>query len=146
MEHVTLRVKTSSAADILNHFKLCGDIFYADLSSRADIYAYAEKIIEKAVRIEAWDGADLVGLLAFYNSDKGTFITHFGVAENYAGHGLSSRLWEDALVKMENSDLIRLEVEKSNARAITFYQKYGFTITADRENLFEMARIKQETL
>jgi ribosomal protein S18 acetylase RimI-like enzyme len=59
-------------------------------------------------------------------------LHHFGVLPDYQGNGLSKMLLKESLkfVK-EKGYQVKLEVHKSNTRAINLYKKFGFEYLGD---------------
>ena len=45
----------------------------------------------------------------------------------YQGHGIGGMLLDEILNCFPEAETVRLEVEEANARAIAFYEAYGFT-------------------
>ena len=124
-----IKSNVSSVADIKEHLWTVSPQFEPELSSYVDIDKYAEKLYDKAQRIEIWENGHLEGLLAYYLNTEGrfAFITNVSVSSKITGGGVASkmikRLIED---NMGVIDVIRLEVNTSNERAKRFYTKNGF--------------------
>ncbi len=60
------------------------------------------------------------------------YLHHFGVSPDYQGKGLSMPLLEKSLDFARSTGLqIKLEVQKSNIKAINLYEKYGFGYLGD---------------
>ena len=56
MAGVAFEMNTASEAQIVDHLARCDADFVPPLASRVDIAAYAQKIVDRATRFEAWDG------------------------------------------------------------------------------------------
>jgi hypothetical protein len=106
----------ASPSEIAAHLRSCDREFHPALSSRVDIDEYAAKLWAKAERFESWDGAVLVGLLAFYCNDaaeRSAFVTSVGDCIAYCTRHGARR--------------IGLEVACGQTSAIHLYEKCGFT-------------------
>ena len=53
-------------AQIVEHLRKCDANFVPALSERVSLDEYARKIVEQAVRFEAWADGELIGLVAAY--------------------------------------------------------------------------------
>lgn len=129
---IILRSNEASKAEIAAHLFRCDADFMPPLSNRIDVDAYAAKIVSNAIRLEAWNGGNLIGLVAIYCNDKKNFlayITNVSVQREWAGKGVGNRLTQKVieLAKKSGAKKICLEVECGNTRAIGLYKKYGFT-------------------
>lgn len=110
----------------------CDGAFVPPLSTRVGIGAYARKLAAHAHRIEAWDGARLVGLLALYCNDQATrkaFLTSVSVAPSHARRGIGGALLLRALTaaRAAGMDVLALETGAGNAAALALYRRHGFT-------------------
>lgn len=127
----------ASAAQIADHLLCCDDDFVSSLSGRVDIKGYAQKIINKATRFEAWSGDTLVGLVAAYCNDQETriaYITSVSVLKEWSAKGIAARLMAQCVknAKVSGMRQISLEVANGNTPAINLYEKSGFI--AGKEN------------
>lgn len=123
----------SSDKDIRNHLERCDELFKPFLSSYINLEEYSKKLLERAVRYEIFDNANLVGLVAVYHSSNIGYISNFSLEQQFLGKDLSSQLMKLCIDDSKKQKLItiRLEVFKENLRAIKFYFKHGFTIESD---------------
>jgi ribosomal protein S18 acetylase RimI-like enzyme len=127
----------ASAAEIAEHLARCDADFIPPLNGRVEIKGYAEKIVNKAMRFEAWSGGTLVGLVAAYCNDQEkrvAYITSVSVLREWAGKGITARLLRQCIehVKASGMRQISLEVASENTPAIRLYEKSGFF--ADKAN------------
>ena len=81
------------------------------------------------------DNGEIVGGMAFATqSDKVIRLHQLYVHPNYHGGKTGLHL----LIEIENSfmdaEVISLEVEAKNQRAVAFYEKYGFNIVGETQN------------
>lgn len=134
---IDYRLNSATKADIVEHLVGCDNDFVPRLSQRVDIKDYAHKIINNAVRFEAWAGTKLLGLVAAYFNDQVTriaYITSVSVLKEFTGNGIGTCLMSQCLgfAKKSGIERIRLEVACNNLSAIKLYEKSGFVI--DRLN------------
>ena len=87
----------------------------------------------------AMDGKQVVGFISFGNFGDETIqageIIALYVLKDYYGKGVSEQLMHAAFVALDNFSEIYLWVLKDNKRAITFYQKMGFTFDGQEKIL-----------
>lgn len=123
-------VNNSSADEVLHHLQKCDDVFVPVLSSRVVLQEYAKKIYDHAIRFEAWNDTELVGLIATYfnNETASGFITNVSVFREMSGQGIASSLMRKCLSYAydEGYSSIELEVMRNNNAAIALYQKFFF--------------------
>lgn len=135
---ISYKTKTASAKDILDHIYQCDDDFIISLINRLNIEEYVQKLINKAITFEAWYKNELIGLVAtYYNDDvdfKG-YITSVSTIKSYTGKGIANILLKNCIeyAKSNNFIEIHLEVEKDNLKAISLYNKYGFSIIEESQ-------------
>ena len=132
------RVKTASCGALTAHLGRCNDSFNPPLSSTVNIEEYGKKIFDQAITFEAWDGEELVGLIAAYFNDTETgvgYITNVSVIEAYHGLGIASKLLARASSHGSEKGFtkVALEVEPDNAKALQLYKKHGFVLTDSAE-------------
>ncbi|MGN0613941.1 MAG: GNAT family N-acetyltransferase [Porcipelethomonas sp.] len=84
---------------------------------------------------------NIMGFIAFYennSADKTAYISMIAVVDNYKGKGIGTTLLKFA----ENSALssgmktVQLEVDKSNKKAIFFYEKNQYVMFSEKEKSF----------
>ena len=125
-------VNHSSVADIETHLKRCADGFSPPLYERIDIRVYAAKLKEFAVLCEAWEGGELIGLVAGYCNDVGaqkSFISNVSVVRQSQGRGLAKTLLNKfcVLAAQKGFTTVELKVDTRNRKAKTVYENFGFT-------------------
>jgi ribosomal-protein-alanine N-acetyltransferase len=128
---IIYKTQTATELTIYNHLFECSISFIPPLTERINITDYSKKIFENATTFEAWKQEELVGLIAAYINDaenKITFITSVSVSNKYIGLGIASTLLNKCIefVKQKNHKVIKLEVNKNNNPAISFYKKFNF--------------------
>ena len=133
-------------AQIVEHLRKCDANFVPALSERVSLDEYARKIVEQAVRFEAWADGELIGLVAAYCNDakSGTaYITNVSVVPGWVGRGGASALMSDCIAHARKSGFrrIALEVGRENSRAMVLYEKFGFVAGEPREGIVPMELI-----
>ena len=87
----------------------------------------------------AMDGMKVVGFISYGNFRDKTIqsgeIIALYVLKDYYGKGIAQKLMKEALTSLEQFSEIFLWVLKENKRAITFYQKMGFTVDGQEKIL-----------
>ena len=87
----------------------------------------------------AMDGMKVVGFISYGNFRDKTIqsgeIIALYVLKDYYGKGIAQKLMKEALTTLEQFSEIFLWVLKENKRAITFYQKMGFTVDGQEKIL-----------
>lgn len=111
----------------------CDECFIPPLSSRVTIDKYAEKIVHKAVRFEAWSGETLVGLVAVYcNNQEGcsAYITNVSILPQWTKRRIATNLLNRCIscVREIGMKEICLEVNRKNIPAIELYKKCRFRV------------------
>jgi ribosomal protein S18 acetylase RimI-like enzyme len=82
------------------------------------------------------DGERIAGM-AFAAADaEGKTVTlhQLYVLPAYQGHGIGGALLDEVLDDFPDAEIVRLEVEAANSRAIAFYKLYGFEQTGRTGN------------
>jgi ribosomal protein S18 acetylase RimI-like enzyme len=125
------RRDTATTGDVHAHLTRCDADFTPPLSARLDLADYSAKLAERAVRFEAWDGGQLVGLVAAYVTPgaREAFISNVSVVSELRGHGIAEALVADCIDRARGSGAatLTLEVATADKAAGRFYEKLGFT-------------------
>jgi ribosomal protein S18 acetylase RimI-like enzyme len=109
----------------------CDRDFIPNLSSRINISDYSVKLFNDAKRFEAWNGSELVGLVAAYFNDTETlsvYITNVSVKKEFQRQGIARSL----VIKCTNDAMVGgfkdvcLEVAPNNNPALAMYKSIGF--------------------
>ncbi|MBL1409925.1 GNAT family N-acetyltransferase [Sphingobacterium faecale] len=85
----------------------------------------------------AFDGEELVSFtlngIGMFNGLKTAYDTGTGTSKNYRGQGLATKIFEYSIpyLRMEKIKNYLLEVLQHNTKALSIYQKLGFTITRE---------------
>ena len=130
---ISLQIKNIKAEEIEKFLKEVDYLYTPPLSYKVNIKDYATKIYENAIVINAQENKDVVGMLAFYCNDIQTrvaYITIVGILPEYFGKGIARKLMDLCIRYVQEKDfqMIKLEVNIKNSRAINFYKTFGFKI------------------
>lgn len=130
MNNIEYKINISTLDNIKEHLNKCSVNFTPALDTYINIEQYSEKIFNKAVRFEAFDGSTLIGLIAMYIdiNEKTSYITNVSVDTDYKGRNVGSTLINEAKKYALNKNIkkIELEVYQENINAINFYNKHRF--------------------
>lgn len=131
LSDIVFKINAGTLSDVLHHIENCRDAFIPPLNNSVDINKYAEKIVDLAVRFEAWHRNTLIGLVAAYFNDeisKRGFITNVSVENEYNGRGIAKTLLQNCLEFGRDNKFrkIYLKVNKSHLKAVTLYKRLGF--------------------
>ena len=122
----------ANAAGISAHLRRCDKSFVPALSSRVDIEAYADKLVTKAARLEAWDHGRIAGLAAYYvDAPAGVaFLSNLSVDPTWQRRGLAHALLVEAIARARALGLadFELEVGADNHAAKELYKQCGFRL------------------
>lgn len=124
-------MKAATEEQIHVHLRECNDNFVPSLSERVNLQDFSRKIFKKSVTFEAWDNADLAGLVSCYFNDINNltaYINNVSIVKSYMGKGIAKTLLSMCVQYAERNkfNVINLEVQESNNRAIQLYKKVGF--------------------
>lgn len=105
----------------------------------------AEKFIEYGNLLGIKSGEEFVGFGAFYDNDQITreaFLSMIAIKEAYRGLGVGSVLLKEisSLAKKQGMESIKLEVNKGNEKAISFYQQKQFVVVSKTDNSYIMQK------
>lgn len=117
--------------DVVAHLGLCSNDFIPPLRDRVDLNSYAIKLRNNATCFEAWDDAGaLVGLLAVY--EECWFVTNVSVLSSLHRQGIATELLNRCAdhARARGAGTLRLRVNQSNAKALSFYSRHGFVLRA----------------
>lgn len=126
--------------DLLQYFDDSSD---EPLHLNLDFITYSKKLSDFAHFILILEGDKLMSFLAYYLNDEGRFIyipqivVHKDGRHQGLGHQMMSLLVEQYRGRY---DCILLEVLKSNANALAFYQREGFEIKEDRNEKYLLVK------
>jgi ribosomal protein S18 acetylase RimI-like enzyme len=130
---ISYSANKASGAEVAEHLAHCDTDFMPPLSTRINIFDFANTIVSRAERFEAWSDNLLVGLLAAYCNDRAkciAYITNVSVLKEWTKNGIATHLMRHLIeyTKMTGVRQISLEVASRNLSAIDLYKKYGFVV------------------
>ena len=142
---VILDFKAQHADDVLNIQTECGlsvwskNDYLGEIERQDSIFKIAQTADEKII------GFALAHLLVGENSQNDSArmfnsseILNIAVRNSYQHKGIGQMIFDELLreLKRKNISEIWLEVRKSNANAIKFYQKANFEVQFERKNYY----------
>jgi len=136
---LTFTMGRSDLACVLGHLQAHDHAFQPPLSSRVPLADYARKLVDHALRLEAWADDDLIGLVAVYCNapDRDTaFVSNVSVLASHAGQGIARRLMQSAITHVQERGFcnLRLEVDPRATAALRLYLALGFQPADDVAN------------
>lgn len=131
-------INQTNYSQIHDHLVLCDSSFVTSLSLKVNLEEYSKKIFTHATRVEAWENARLIGLVAVYMNhpkNERAFITNVSLEDGYSGKGIAGKMMEVCIeeAKKHGYTLIELEVDNKNTRALGLYTKLGFGLTENSQ-------------
>jgi len=143
MRMIQYKLNTASSEQIAQHLWACSPNFIPALSEKVNIEEYAQKLAQRAVNFEAWDGEVLAGMVSAYLNDparRAGFITNVSTVGGYSGQGIGSTLLRQCIERAQEQGFlsIGLEVNKQSLGAVRLYQKLGFVAVGDTETMLKM--------
>lgn len=107
---------------------------------------YINKVVKNARIIAIQQGDDTVGFVAFYANDLKSgvaYITQILVVDEYRHLKFGKALLEavEKTSREEGFSVLRLEVNKTNTNAMSFYEHHGFVRMDEKEHTYYMQKI-----
>jgi ribosomal protein S18 acetylase RimI-like enzyme len=132
-----------SEEKIFNYLSENDCIFKPKLSTRTNIGEFSKKLHKNAIHFCAFDGQNLVGLIACYFNDpdgESGFISSVSVKMDYQGIGIIKELLSLVVNygKQNKFSFLGLEVRVENDAAKNIYKKAGFYETGSNDNFISM--------
>ena len=108
------------------------DLFVPALSSEVDLVQYSKKISDNAEQYYYYQDNEIKAFLFYYKNGKGVYISLICSFIK----GIGSKLMRELFVRLQslNIEVVRLEVDKSNAKALSFYNKHKFKLKKESGN------------
>lgn len=142
INNITYQLNSSTLEQISRHLTACSKEFTPNLDTYIDIDTYSKKIKQVSIRFEAYENDTLVGLIAMYRNTEQRFgfLTNVSILPEYQSKGLAYTLLNSCKEYLRTYGIytIKLEVYKTNTRAVNFYKKYGFTIVQTKGEILYM--------
>ncbi|GAB4280179.1 MAG: hypothetical protein Kow0068_04370 [Marinilabiliales bacterium] len=86
----------------------------------------------KFIIMENKDTGEIIGTSWLTTDQRRIYLHHFGIKPQYQGQGLSHALAEESIKFARTKNMqIKLEVHKTNTKAIKLYEKHGFKYLGD---------------
>ncbi len=102
---------------------------------RGDNQEVIEKTLSKGAKfivIEYKPNAQIIGTAWLTTDFRRIYLHHFGIAKEFQGQGLANLLMKKCTEYIKNMGLqVKLEVHKTNIKAINLYKKWGFKTLGD---------------
>ena len=123
----------------------CDSVFPISITPRKNYEEIFSKIDKYAVFLSAYEGEDILGYAAVYVNDEKTktgYISLLAVLEDRQGRHIGNLLMEGCVAAAleHGMNRIRIEVQKSNTRAIHFYEHWDFEYEKDSDDSIYMIK------
>lgn len=110
-----------------------------------DVEAYVDKILDRAKVISIYENNKISGFIAYYKNDadnKVAYLTMLLVDIDEQNQGLGSFLLTSSILDLQNLGFVkyRLEVLKTNFKALHFYSKHDFNLYEERSFTYILER------
>ena len=128
-----------SRPEVLSMLKACNNSFSPPLSDNIPytLEEYANKLSTYATFVLVKDNGESIGFLAYYTNIESAFvyIPQLWVSDIHQRKGVGAKMLE-ILIDNISTEIksVRLEVRKSNDKAVSFYYKMGFSVINDEGN------------
>lgn len=125
-------IRISSRFEIVKVLRLFNDCFPRSIEGRVgNLSLYAAKLATQALIYISKDNDLISGLVIFYANDQLTkvaYLSHIAVSADYQNKGIGSLLLQlsYAVSKKNGMTTMKLEVDKSNSKALAYYKKRSF--------------------
>lgn len=141
--NIQYSINKSNLLQIIDHLTACDSSFVPALSAQVKLEQYSHKIIENAIRFEAFSNNQLVGIIACYLNDYKRqigFITTVSVISSCNGKGIAKQLLAMLMqyAAENNFNTICLEVNKLNLPALSLYRRVGFVLANEKQDVLQM--------
>jgi ribosomal protein S18 acetylase RimI-like enzyme len=142
--NIKVEQRNLNQKEIKDFLLICDSFFIPPLSTRVNIDEYALKLSQHAVNFASVIDSKIIGIFSVYFNNlesKEAFISNVCVHPDYRGVGIAKLLLNlvvDYGKKMQ-FNTVKLEVNKENNPAVSFYKKHKFTITGEQNNSYFMS-------
>lgn len=128
-----LKLSKEEVLTLLHYFDSSSDI---PLSEGLDLVAYSEKLSNYAQFIIAYDEKEMLGFVAYYQNQEGSFVYVPQIVVHKLGR--HKGIGHQMLFVLQHQSKgvyfsIELEVLKDNMNARQFYEREGFELKQERE-------------
>lgn len=130
---------TIASADIKEEkefiLKVCAPFLFKSITNNINYGSIQKKVITSADVYFAYN-TKILGFIVFYandNSSNISYISMFAVNPEYRNKHIGTRLLENSFITAANRGMtkVKLEVDRQNIDAITFYKNRGFVMTKE---------------
>lgn len=131
--------KDASNYDRIYEFvKKTDKTFPTPICERTDISKFTDRILEKAIILQATVDDEIVGLSSFYANDRINYISHWtflAVDPQYAKRGIATKLIADMLSIVNKAGMLSVAVftDTVNTTARSLYEKLGFNLVEEKD-------------
>ncbi|WP_053991854.1 N-acetyltransferase [Mangrovimonas sp. TPBH4] len=110
-----------------------------------DVEPYVDKLLENATIIPLREGGVLNAFIAYYDNQEDSkiaYLSMLAVSSMARGQGIGSQLLDASIEKLKQKGFrgYRLEVLKSNDKAIRIYDKFGFKVIGEDGQMYKMEK------
>ena len=144
---ITIRPCNSDSKDrIISILRKIDDEVIPSISSRIDIATYADKLLSRAVCLDAFIEHTYVGFAAVYCNDSASrtaFLSIIGVHPEFRGRSIGRTLLTNVSASAADNEMrvIELETHENNHSAITLFEQFGFErISQQKSGAVRMAQ------
>jgi len=126
--------KDASNYDKIYEFvKKVDKTFPTPICERTDISKFTDRILEKAIILQATVDDEIVGLSSFYVNDRINYISYWtflAVDPQYAKRGIATQLIADMISIVKKTGMLSVTVftDTVNTTARSLYEKLGFNL------------------
>lgn len=127
-------IKKADKSDAKTLFKIEQEVFKNDSMalSLKSFYYHLEKNIIYKIEVKK----DIAGYILWLERKNFYRLYSLAILDKYRGLGLASKLLEFSLEELKDKSM-SLEVRKSNLKAITLYEKFGFEKKKELNDYYE---------
>ena len=131
--------KDASNYDRIYEFvKKADKTFPTPICERTDISKFTERILQKAIILQAKIDDESVGLSSFYANDQINHISHWtflAVDPQYAKRGIATQLIAEMLSIVKKAGMLSVDVltDTVNTKPRRLYEKLGFKLVEEKD-------------
>lgn len=130
-------IKLNTFNEILEVLEVFSDSLNSLSAGRTVRENFAKKFLDNGIVLALKNSDEIVGFIAFYSNDsvkKISYISMIAVSPEHKRKGYGTKLIEAAVKssREKNMKYIRLEVNKNNINAISFYKYFGFIFLSEQ--------------
>lgn len=130
-------IKLNMFNEILEVLEIFSDSLNSLSAGKTVRENFAKKFLDNGIVLVLKDSDEIVGFIAFYANDlvkKISYISMIAVSPEHKRKGYGTKLIEAAVKssREKNMKYIRLEVNKNNINAISFYKYFGFIFLSEQ--------------